>query len=271
MAIKFACNHCGRPLSVKDELAGKKGPCPACKKLITIPFSTSTAIQPPGGIVGFQAGLPPRPAPISADDAERAAAEVLANQTPPPEPAAPVRLIEFPCPHCDETIKVGADLEGKQTPCPNPDCRRIVRVPRRQQKQALDWRRPAQAGPSLARRDGATAPEGAWGSEAVTGVSTAALSEAGVLPEEVEKTPVGTWIRRGAVLTCVATFVLGVTWWSLSSAAKSRQDDLVKKALKEVDPENPKLGALEDAIIYISAGEYALRTGKKGSAKEASD
>src|SRR5438105_4269071 len=121
MAIKFACPHCGRPLSVKDELAGKKGPCPACKKIVTIPSSTSTAIQAPGGVVGFRTGTPPRSAPMSSEDAERAAAEVLAQQQSAPQPATPTRFVEFPCPHCDEKIKVAADLEGKQAPCPNPE------------------------------------------------------------------------------------------------------------------------------------------------------
>ena len=44
MAIKFKCPFCDRPLIVKDELAGKKGPCPGCKKVVTIPISNLISI-----------------------------------------------------------------------------------------------------------------------------------------------------------------------------------------------------------------------------------
>src|SRR5437764_843451 len=30
MAIKFNCPHCQKPFVVKDHLAGKRSPCPAC-------------------------------------------------------------------------------------------------------------------------------------------------------------------------------------------------------------------------------------------------
>jgi hypothetical protein len=36
MAISFSC-PCGKKLNVKDELAGKRGKCPACGELLTIP------------------------------------------------------------------------------------------------------------------------------------------------------------------------------------------------------------------------------------------
>jgi len=36
MAIKFNCD-CGRELNVKDELAGKKGKCPTCGRIVEVP------------------------------------------------------------------------------------------------------------------------------------------------------------------------------------------------------------------------------------------
>ncbi|HEX5269628.1 MAG TPA: hypothetical protein VFW33_04025, partial [Gemmataceae bacterium] len=54
--IKFKCPHCGKDVSAGDEHAGKKGRCPGCKELFTIPA----------------AGAKPAPAPA----AER--------RTPPP-------------------------------------------------------------------------------------------------------------------------------------------------------------------------------------------
>ncbi len=37
--ISFACPHCQQKLNVKDELAGRTAPCPACKKPLTVPAS----------------------------------------------------------------------------------------------------------------------------------------------------------------------------------------------------------------------------------------
>jgi len=37
MAIRFKCPKCGAVLTVKDELAGKQGRCPACKNAVTAP------------------------------------------------------------------------------------------------------------------------------------------------------------------------------------------------------------------------------------------
>jgi serine/threonine protein kinase len=50
--IAFACSHCGKKLSVKDELAGKKAKCPRCKGSFRIPptsnvFDAAT-VPPPG-------------------------------------------------------------------------------------------------------------------------------------------------------------------------------------------------------------------------------
>ena len=35
MTIAVECAHCGKLLKVKDELAGKKGKCPQCQKVLT--------------------------------------------------------------------------------------------------------------------------------------------------------------------------------------------------------------------------------------------
>lgn len=37
MPIKFACDQCGRTITVRDELAGKKGRCPGCQSVVTVP------------------------------------------------------------------------------------------------------------------------------------------------------------------------------------------------------------------------------------------
>jgi transcription elongation factor Elf1 len=95
MSIKFNCPHCTKPLSVRDDLAGKRAKCPKCQQALTIPAPVS------------------RPA-----DLEAFAAAALSEQpktaAPEPKPAT----IEFQCYYCDEKVSVSVELCGKQTPCP---------------------------------------------------------------------------------------------------------------------------------------------------------
>lgn len=37
MAIKVTCESCGKELQVSDQMAGKKGKCPACKSVLVVP------------------------------------------------------------------------------------------------------------------------------------------------------------------------------------------------------------------------------------------
>src|SRR5262249_18951535 len=41
MPIRFKCPHCKKPLVVKEQMAGKKAPCPACKKVLSVPAPVS--------------------------------------------------------------------------------------------------------------------------------------------------------------------------------------------------------------------------------------
>jgi hypothetical protein len=43
--IRFQCAHCGKPVVVSEEFAGKKGKCPACKGMIEVP--TASSMPPP--------------------------------------------------------------------------------------------------------------------------------------------------------------------------------------------------------------------------------
>ncbi len=44
MPIKFSCPHCKRVMTVKDQMAGKKGTCTGCKQVVTVP---RPAVAPP--------------------------------------------------------------------------------------------------------------------------------------------------------------------------------------------------------------------------------
>ncbi len=54
--IKFNCKSCNQGITVKDELAGRQGKCPACKALLTVPNASVTA----------PSEAAPRPAPPAA-------------------------------------------------------------------------------------------------------------------------------------------------------------------------------------------------------------
>ena len=107
----------------------------------------------------------------------------------------------FECPWCMETVEVSVELAGKQTPCPNPECKHIVKVPLLKEEKKKDWR---QVDPRLAAAAGLLKgtdkeePEGDWSTSQKTRVSTEALLEADAIP--VKKQPVtrAQWVRRGS-------------------------------------------------------------------------
>ncbi len=47
MPIEFDCPHCGKHLSLWDELAGQQGTCPECKQSITVPDPRAVMMQCP--------------------------------------------------------------------------------------------------------------------------------------------------------------------------------------------------------------------------------
>src|SRR5262245_47967439 len=47
MPINFACPHCGKQTTVADQYAGQAGPCAACGKNITVPFSAGVGYSGP--------------------------------------------------------------------------------------------------------------------------------------------------------------------------------------------------------------------------------
>jgi hypothetical protein len=235
MAIKFKCPHCQRALSVKDHLAGRRAPCPACKQVLTIP------------------------APIAQPaDIEELAAAALADQ---PEPAAPAEqaTVEFTCFYCDEKITVSADLQGKQTPC--PECRRIVKVPYLEKKGPKDWRKLDPRVPSGARRDVGPAPEGAWESRSVAAVSREALLEAEAIPQAKERWTWQQWASRGAVLAVLLCVVGLGAWWTWRTMARNRQAQALAEVLGAADkPEHLRPEALSE--LLRGAGDYTLREGQ---------
>jgi hypothetical protein len=82
MPITFQCPNpnCKKRMSVKDELAGKKGLCPACKQSIVVPAASSAA----------EAAPKPQPAAAApATASEPTAAKATPAAPPAPKPSKP--------------------------------------------------------------------------------------------------------------------------------------------------------------------------------------
>ncbi len=247
--IKFACPHCKKTLQVKDRLAGKRGQCPGCKKMVMVPAQTVSA----GSSVG----------PV---DLEALAAEAV-SEGPRKEidPGAPGR-IKFTCGFCEAEVEVGAELSGRQTPC--PECARIVKVPLLEKTGPRDWRKPdAQVGPSGVRRD-AAALEGAWGTESKATVSRQALVEADAAPE-----PRPPRTRMQKILPVLSTvFVIGLalgagylTWNWFKARGEAGAVKSVEKFLNE---QGKSLTPEMQAELNRALGECYLRAGAKEAGGE---
>jgi hypothetical protein len=249
MPIKFKCPNpsCQKTLSVKDQLAGKKAACPACKKVLTIPTPPTVATPAPA---------------VSGQDAEALAASFLADE--PKAAAEEPTTIDFTCPYCDEELHLNGELAGKQAPC--PECKRIVKVPQLVKQQKADWRGGAAGIPSGARRDTEPAPEGAWGSTTKTVVSGEALEEAGALASQRrEPVTLARWIMRGMLAAAgVGVLVVGVLLVKSWLGGK-QQKTMLDKAMEALSTN--KVTGAAGAVIHMGAGQYHLRRNEKDSIK----
>ena len=214
MPIRVKCGNCKKTLSVKDHLAGKKIKCPVCQTVVVVPLAAPESTVAPAsklvpvtknpGSATKSAGTvkPPAdkaksngtsaaasksngtPAPIEAPP-ENVEAEALAafSDAPPPPPvddSAP-KTIGFKCSWCDEDVELPIEMAGKQAPCPNPECKRIIKVPLPKAPEKKDWRKMDRQGPALARINQPEQLENAWGTEEATRARQDSLAQAGAI------------------------------------------------------------------------------------------
>jgi phage FluMu protein Com len=116
VSIAVECAHCGKQLKVKDELAGKKGKCPQCQKVIQIPAAAAVAVG--AGQGGAKTAVKPAAAAFHSDSAvdiadssANIAVKPAVSPTPPSTQAKPARF-------SDEQYReqVLAAFNGQMTP-----------------------------------------------------------------------------------------------------------------------------------------------------------
>ena len=215
MPIRVKCDACKKTLSVKDHLAGKRIKCPLCQAIIIIP-SAGAAQDTPGGAKpapaaqkpapGIPAPVPgaarttkpaakPKPKPttngtpapktkepvaLPPEDLEKEALSAWADEPPTTEEVEAPTTIDFVCQWCDEMLHLPLDLGGKQTQCPNEECRRIIKVPMPKMPEKQDWRK-VKIGPGGALTNQPDELDNAWGTEQTTRARQDSLAQAGAI------------------------------------------------------------------------------------------
>ena len=189
MSISFKCPNCQQPYKVKDDMAGKRVVCTACKKPMQVPAPIA------------------RPA-VPQHDADALAVAALAEA-----PAAAAEetsgTITVECPNCIEQVNFPADKAGKQAPCPN--CKRVIKVPIPAAGKK-DWRT-ADARPTFAKVAPEAELKGVVSTANMKIVNREALEEAGALRQrEREPLPMRVKVTRVFVVAAAAAAVAAGVW-----------------------------------------------------------
>ncbi len=263
MPIKFQCPNCRQGLVVKDHLAGKKGPCPKCQKVITVPAASMPSVPAAPSGDGKANGPPAAPVDLEAQ------AAALLSDAPAAAPTGPTS-IDFNCPMCDAELHLGVELAGKKTSCPS--CTRIIKVPQLHKQTPLDWRQAATGGPALARKSDQAVPEGAWGTAAASAVSREALLGAKAIAPPPPRHPL-TLRQRIQFPVVVAVLLIGAGaafWWGRGRQVQQHQQQSIDGALHFASSDAGKqMGREAQAALFTAAGEYALRSGELRCVKDA--
>lgn len=257
MAIATRCPHCETAYSLKDELGGKRVTCRTCRKVFPVPAA------PPASV---KTAMPAKPAL----DAEQLALAVFADEDKQLEPEPEQVKITVKCQFCDFENVFEGRLAGKNAPCQNDECRKIIKVPALVKEQAKDWRNAAKR-PSLAKADEG-ALEGAWGNVQTQAVSREAIVHAEA--DRIEQAEPVSWGKRIAYsLAGLGALLVGVVVvvWLMRMRTEGKQEDAIERALEYVstDPKSktPKLKKPTSALVHLLAGQYRFAHDDAAKAK----
>lgn len=263
MAIVFNCPHCEHPYKLKDELAGKRATCknPECRELITIPHPAGLRISDLGGILPEDAPSNAGAMPVNPADLEAAALAALSETEQEKQDTAAETAIPMTCPHCDQRWTEPFAKAGKNTLCPNEECRQRIKVPEPKKGQVKeDWRAGASGKPTLAKEN-FEKPADVMDAEARV-VGREAWQKGGGAEQDYEPTPLK---HRLFMISLIAAplLLLGGGIWAVVNYMRDRGEETkIEPAMAEfnegrgeLDPVQAQYGA---AILELAAGEHAL-------------
>lgn len=253
MAIEFDCPHCGHHYRLKDELAGKAAACKNCRQKIVIP-------QP----VAIPDDDPPA-------DLEAAAVAALSD-APKAEEDPSKKLIPVECNYCGHHWTEPISRAGKNTLCPNPECRQRVKIPEPKDEGQYDWRQTRTKGPTLAKQNQEKL-EGVQDAASAQVVSGQALKEAGAIEEDIEPRP----LKQKVLFALLGVGLLGALVFGVLYATRTRTENKEERLMADARAEFaasaeslPKEEVAPfAAVMHVAGGEHALRHDRPEKLKEA--
>ncbi len=122
--IRFCCEHCGHKIGVEETHVGKRGKCPACGTIVTVP-AESTLIEFDCGDCGRRLAVPKIQSgkKVVCPKCENVIIVPAAGETP----AVSIGVIRFACSTCKWQIEEPESSRGKLVECPH--CKNYVAVP----------------------------------------------------------------------------------------------------------------------------------------------
>ncbi|MBP3954177.1 hypothetical protein J8F10_02555 [Gemmata sp. G18] len=254
MAIEFNCPHCQYAYRLKDEMAGKSAKCKSCRATILIPQPMTV----PGGA--------PRLTAAEIAEAETKAIAALADEQAQIEKDTAAQLVPVECQHCNHKWTEPLARAGKNTLCPNPECRQRVKIPEPKNDAPYDWRHKKTKGPEGAVQNQLKL-DNVQDMADTKLVSGKALTQAGADGIEYEPRPLKQKVTFALVIVGA---LLGTTLGVRScymGRVENREDRLMQEGQEEFAKSTGALPANEappetqlcSALLYIAGGEHAIR------------
>lgn len=122
--IRFSCEHCGYKIGVEDAHTAKRGKCPACGTVVTVP-AESTLIEFDCGDCGRRLAVPRIHAgrKVVCPKCENVIIVPAGGETS----AVSISIVRFACSTCNREIQEPESSRGRLVECPH--CGNYVAVP----------------------------------------------------------------------------------------------------------------------------------------------
>ena len=265
MAIVFNCPQCNYPYKLKDELAGKRATCknPDCRQVIQIPAPSGNgfSIAEMGGILPENAGKDRTPVPTNPADLEAAALAALRDSAKEEEDTAAEKAIPIKCEFCAHEWSEPFEKAGKNTLCPNPECRQRVKVPMPKKGDApVDWRTGGTNKPTLAKEN-FEKPDDVMSAEAKV-VSKAAWQGGGGAEQDLEpitlKRRLFVYSLIGAPILAIALGIYSLVTWRGGHSESVKMEEAIVEFDKGREELSPAQAPSFASILQLASGEYVL-------------